>query len=60
MNVESLFTFLGISVIAAPALLLAVLGLAPLLGRSLSEGAVACWTASCVVVGLLAALGSSP
>lgn len=53
---DALLTALGIGVLAMPALLLAVLGLAPLLYRPLSEDAMARWTASCVTCGLLAAL----
>jgi NADH-quinone oxidoreductase subunit L len=52
----ALFTALGLGVLAMPALLLAVLGLAPLLYRPLSEDAMARWTASCVSCGLIAAL----
>lgn len=51
-----LFAALGICVIAAPVVLLAVVGLTPLLDRRLSERALAHWTASCVVFGLAAAL----
>ena len=57
MNIEAVSSVLGVVVIAAPALLLAVLGLAPLLGRPLGEEATARWTASCVACGLLATLG---
>jgi NAD(P)H-quinone oxidoreductase subunit 5 len=56
MSAHLLFTVLGVCVIATPALLLAVIGLAPLLARPLSEGAMARWTAGCVVCGLVAAL----
>ncbi len=53
---DALFTSLGIGVLAMPALLLAVLGLSPLLYRPFSEDAMARWTASCVSCGLIAAL----
>lgn len=56
MSDTLLFNVIGVGVIAMPALLLAVLGLTPLLSRPLSEDAMARWTASCVVCGLLAAL----
>lgn len=56
MNVDAIFTATGVCVVATPALLLAVLGLTALLSRPLSEVAIARWTASCVVVGLLASL----
>jgi NADH-quinone oxidoreductase subunit L len=56
MTSQAIFTVLGVCVIATPALLLTVIGLAALLARPLSETAVARWTASCVVCGLAAAL----
>ncbi|MBX6311500.1 MAG: oxidoreductase [Isosphaeraceae bacterium] len=56
MTGHVLFHILGLCVIATPALLLAVIGLAPLLARPLSEGAMARWTAGCVICGLAAAL----
>jgi NAD(P)H-quinone oxidoreductase subunit 5 len=56
MNIDTLFTVMGICVVAAPTLLLAVLGLTSLLPRPLSEVAMARWTAGCVVAGLLASL----
>src|SRR3954452_15709711 len=56
MNVDALFTALGVCVVASPALLLAVLGLTSLLSRPLSEDAMARWTASCVGCGLISAL----
>jgi NAD(P)H-quinone oxidoreductase subunit 5 len=56
MNGHPLFTVLGVSVVAAPALLLAVIGLASLLTRTLSEGAMVRWTAGCVNCGLAAAV----
>jgi NAD(P)H-quinone oxidoreductase subunit 5 len=57
MSAGAIFDGLGVVVLAAPALLLAVLGLAPLLGRPLSEDATARWTGSCVLCGLAATLG---
>jgi NAD(P)H-quinone oxidoreductase subunit 5 len=56
MSVELLLSVLGSAVIAMPAVLLAVIGLTMLLSRPLSEVALARWTASCVVGGLLSAL----
>lgn len=56
MTPAELTHLLGVLVVAAPTLLLAVLGLTLLLGRPLSERATALWTEACVVVGLLAAL----
>lgn len=49
-------TLLTIVVIAMPALLLAVLGVAALVSRPFNEAAMARWTAACVSCGLLAAL----
>jgi NAD(P)H-quinone oxidoreductase subunit 5 len=48
---------LVVCVIAAPAILLAVLGIMPLISRPLGEVAVSRWTAACVVAGLLSMLG---
>lgn len=56
MNHDLIFTALGSGVIAAPGLLLAVLGLAALLSRPLSEEATARWTSACVVAGLLSTI----
>jgi NADH-quinone oxidoreductase subunit L len=56
MTLDTLFTALGACVVAAPTLLLAVLGLPALLTRPLSEAAMARWTAGCVVFGLAASL----
>lgn len=56
MNGPLLFTVLGVCVIATPALLLAVIGIAPIVVRPLSEGAMARWTAGCVTCGLVANL----
>lgn len=52
-----LFTLLGFCVVASPAVLLAVLGLTPLLKFPLSERAIGRWTHAMVVVGLSAVLG---
>lgn len=57
LSLDPLLQGLGWLTIAMPALLLAVLGLAPLLGHPLSEQAIARWTEACVVAGLLAAVG---
>jgi NAD(P)H-quinone oxidoreductase subunit 5 len=57
MNLHGISAVLGLGVLASPVLLLAVLGLAPLIARPLGEAATARWTASCVVAGLLSALG---
>ncbi|RUL85817.1 proton-conducting transporter transmembrane domain-containing protein [Tautonia sociabilis] len=57
MTIDSISGVLGLGVLASPALLLAVLGLAPSVGRPMGEAAIARWTASCVVAGLLSALG---
>src|SRR5690606_21338278 len=56
MSGDAFFNAMAACVVAAPALLLAVLGLTALLSRPLSEDATARWTASCVACGLLAAL----
>lgn len=56
MTGEPLFTALIVAAIAAPAALLALFGLAALLGRRLSEPAMARATAACVLCGLAAAL----
>ncbi|HUG91609.1 MAG TPA: proton-conducting transporter membrane subunit [Planctomycetaceae bacterium] len=59
MSVESnsMFAPLGACVVAAPAVLLAVLGLAALGGRRLTESAVNRLTQAAVILGLAAALG---
>lgn len=57
MSFETLLVLLGVCVIASPALLLGVLGLAALSGRPLSERAIARWTAGLVMVGLVSAVG---
>lgn len=53
MTIQAAYTILGLVALAAPALLLAVLGLSSLLRRPLSELASARWTASCVTCGLV-------
>lgn len=57
MNVEPYFVPLGVGTVAVPAVLLGVLGLTALAGRPMSERAMARWTAGCVIVGLLSAVG---
>ena len=54
--IDASFTGLGICVIAMPAVLLAVTGLASLLSRPPSEDATARWTGSCVVIGLASSI----
>lgn len=56
MTLESVFQFLGLIVVASPAVLLAALGLPLLSGFTLSEAAQARFTKGGVVIGLLAAL----
>lgn len=56
MGTDTLFTTLGICVVAAPALLLALLGLSMLIGQPLSERVIGRSTEAAVVIGLLAAL----
>lgn len=56
MTVETLFTVLGICVVSSPSVLLAVIGLTALVGRPLSERALAGCTAVAVVFGLTASL----
>ena len=56
MSDGNFITLIGACVLVMPALLLSVFGLTSLLSRPLSEDAVARWTASCVVCGLLASL----
>jgi NAD(P)H-quinone oxidoreductase subunit 5 len=57
MNSDSWFNLLGFGVIAAPAALLFVLGLAALIGRPLGESAMSRFTEAAVIVGLLSATG---
>ena len=52
MNVDVLLTWLGVGTVAAPAALLAVVGLSLLVGYTLSERAIARWTQAAVVIGL--------
>jgi NADH-quinone oxidoreductase subunit L len=56
MSLAEWTNVLGATVVIAPTVLLAVLGLTMLIGRPLSERATALWTEGCVVVGLLAAV----
>ena len=56
MTLDKWFFVLGLAVVASPALLLGVLGVAPLLGRRVGERSCAGLTQSSVVFGLLAAL----
>ena len=56
MDVETVVTWFGTSVVVMPALLLAVLGLTALLGRPLSERAQAVCTEAVVLAGLLSAV----
>lgn len=56
MTLDLFYTGLGICVIVAPALLLAVIGMALLLALPMSESAMARWTGGCVICGLGAAL----
>jgi NADH-quinone oxidoreductase subunit L len=56
MSGQLLLTAFGACVIGMPALLLAVIGIAPLVPRPLSEDAIARWTAGCVSCGLVAAV----
>ena len=56
MTVELAFQYLGLAVVASPAVLLAVLGLPMLCGIRLSEDAQGGLTKASVVIGLLAAV----
>ena len=56
MNANITLQFLGIAVVASPAVLVAVLGLPPLLGRPLSEQAANRYTYASTVIGLTAAI----
>jgi NADH:ubiquinone oxidoreductase subunit 5 (subunit L)/multisubunit Na+/H+ antiporter MnhA subunit len=56
MTDETLFTALGICVVASPALLLAAIGTTSLMGRPLGERPLAALTAGSVSSGLLASL----
>jgi NAD(P)H-quinone oxidoreductase subunit 5 len=57
MDQSSLFLWLGICTVVAPASLLAVLGLTALFGTPLSERATSRWTETAVLFGLLSAVG---
>lgn len=54
---ETTFQVLGTAVIVSPLLLLAILGLAPLVNRPLSEGAISRLTQAAVLFALLPAIG---
>jgi NADH-quinone oxidoreductase subunit L len=54
---EHVFEALGIIVLATPSLLLLLLGVTALFGRSLTETQVARYTATFVTIGLLSAIG---
>ncbi|MCA9138304.1 MAG: oxidoreductase [Planctomycetales bacterium] len=54
---ETTFQVLGTAVIVSPLLLLAILGLAPLVSRPLSEGAISRLTQAAVLFALLPAIG---
>jgi NAD(P)H-quinone oxidoreductase subunit 5 len=56
MDYNTIFTVLGICVVAAPAVLVAAMGLMALLDRSPSEAAMGQLTQAAVVTGLLAAI----
>jgi NADH-quinone oxidoreductase subunit L len=56
MTEANVFHILGIVVVVAPAILLAAMGIPPLVGRPLSERIIARWTVGSVVTGLLAAI----
>lgn len=53
---EAALRVLGLGVLAFPSLLVAVLGLPPLLGHHLRERVIARWTQACVLGGLACAL----
>ncbi|WP_152054299.1 proton-conducting transporter transmembrane domain-containing protein [Tautonia marina] len=57
MSDSLLFQVLGTAVLALPALLLAILGIALLVDRPWSESAIARWTEASVVTALVAAVG---
>lgn len=56
MTVSDIYQILGICVIAAPAILFAILGVAPLIGHPLGENAKARATQITVITGLFAAI----
>lgn len=57
MTMDLLLNGLGIAVVASPAALLVILGVAPLLGVGVHERTTARLTQAAVMIGLLAALG---
>lgn len=57
MNLDSLIHFLGVCVVASPAVLLAIFGIAGLLGIRLGERSLARLTETAVLIGLGAAAG---
>lgn len=56
MNADFAFQFLGIAVVVSPALLVALLGLPPLVGRPLSEQTTNRYIYASTVIGLLSAI----
>jgi NAD(P)H-quinone oxidoreductase subunit 5 len=56
MNADFAFQFLGIAVVVSPALLVALLGLPPLVGRPLSEQTTNRYVYASTVIGLLSAI----
>jgi NAD(P)H-quinone oxidoreductase subunit 5 len=56
MTHDDVLTALGLSVVAAPAALVAALGLSTLIHRPLNERTISCCTQAAVVAGLLAAV----
>ena len=57
MTINFIYQFLGLVVVASPAMLLAMLGLPMLLGKPLAESTQGHFTKAAVMTGLLAALG---
>ena len=56
MDIDTILFILGITVVASPAVLVFVLGLTSIVGKSLREQAIDRWTYATTVVGLLAAI----
>ncbi len=56
MNDQMLLTVFGVAIVVAPALLMAVLGIASLIGHPLSERAIGRTTQSAILIGLFSAL----
>ncbi len=56
MNVELFFTLFGMSTVVSPAVLLLVVGVPALLGRSLSERVTAAWVQAAVIAGLTSSI----